>query len=197
MSGRLEALDISESSREPVSRWLELLAKWNRRMDLTAARSEDELYDLMLADARVLADRVPDRARVVDVGSGAGAPGLALALLRPDLEMSLVEPLGKRVSFLRTVIGTLGRTDVKLHHTRVEALLPSLGAKFDVAISRATLPAPDWIRVGAALATTTWVLLARDAPDLEDGVTIAEDVAYEWPLTRASRRALRIVPSPA
>src|SRR5437870_4377425 len=84
-----------------LRRWLDLLVTWNARIDLTAARSEAELVDLMVADAVVLAARVPSQARVVDVGSGAGGPGLALAVLRSDLAVTLVEPLAKRVSFLR------------------------------------------------------------------------------------------------
>ena len=92
-----------------VGTWLERLEEWNARIDLTAARSPEELVDLMLADALVLAPRIAADARVVDVGTGAGAPGLALALLRPDLRVTLVEPLGKRAAFLRTVIGEAGR----------------------------------------------------------------------------------------
>jgi 16S rRNA G527 N7-methylase RsmG len=82
---RLEALAVPEAARPGVQRWRDLLREWNQRMDLTAARGDDELFDLMLADALALAPRVAVNRRVVDVGCGAGAPGLALALLRPDL----------------------------------------------------------------------------------------------------------------
>ena len=94
---RLEALNVTPAAIPAVQKWLDLLAEWNARMDLTAARTEDERIDLMLADALALAPRIAEGARVVDVGTGAGAPGLALALLRPDLETTLVEPLTKRV----------------------------------------------------------------------------------------------------
>jgi 16S rRNA (guanine527-N7)-methyltransferase len=100
---------LSEKARSAVDLWLDRLEEWNARVDLTAARSTEELVDLMLADAFVVAPRIPRGVRVVDVGSGAGAPGLAIALLRPDLPVTLVEPLGKRVAFLRTVIGALGQ----------------------------------------------------------------------------------------
>src|SRR5580698_3967292 len=91
---------LDDRARGHLATWLALLQQWNARIDLPAARSDDELVDLMLADALLLAPRLPADARVVDVGTGAGAPGLALALLRPDLRVTLVEPLGKRAAFL-------------------------------------------------------------------------------------------------
>jgi 16S rRNA (guanine527-N7)-methyltransferase len=186
---------LPEGARGAVARWVELLCTWNARIDLTAARSGGELVDLLLADAAVLAEGVPEGASLVDVGVGAGAPGLALALLRPDLRVTLCEPMTKRVSFLRTVVGSLGRTDVALVGKRGEEL-EGLGAVWDVAISRATLPPPSWLALGAKLvggAGSVWVLLAAgDAPELA-GAEIAEEKRYEWPETSAQRRAVRYV----
>lgn len=188
---RLEALAVPEGARDEVARWLTLLRTWNARMDLTAARTDDELYDLMLADAVFFAGQVPEGARVVDVGCGAGAPGLALALMRPDLRVTLVEPLAKRVAFLRTVLGTLGRTDVALLREKGEATAAREPDAWDVAVSRATLAPGAWIPLGLRLAKEAWVLLAReDTPEIE-GATRHPPIAYEWPLTKAARRAVR------
>jgi 16S rRNA (guanine527-N7)-methyltransferase len=179
-----------------------LLLQWNARIDLTAARSDDELVDLMLADAAVLAKYISQSARVVDVGSGAGAPGLALAILRPDLKLTLVEPQRKRTSFLRTVIGTLGRRDIELACDRGENLAREVrehqakggrGSTWDVAISRATLKPDAWAALGLVLAPTAWALLARDEPPVVLGARIDIDVAYGWPLTGTRRRAVRYV----
>ena len=93
-------LDDDASAR--IAAWFDLIATWNAKVDLTAARSADELADLMLADALVVARHEPRERAVVDVGSGAGGPGLALYLARPDLRVTLVEPLQKRVAFLRS-----------------------------------------------------------------------------------------------
>jgi 16S rRNA (guanine527-N7)-methyltransferase len=194
---RLEALAVPAERREAVAKWLDLLAQWNARIDLTAARGPDELYDLMLADAARLAARVPEGARVVDVGAGAGAPGLALALLRPDLRVTLVEPLGKRASFLRAVIGTVGRAEVGLIVERGEVVVEREGAAWDVAISRATLAPAAWIPLGLRLAPSAWVLLAKEEPPAAAGARVEEDVAYVWPLTGAARRAVRYGRSPA
>ena len=184
---------LTTQSRAHVLSWLELLRTWNARIDLTAARSEEELCDLMLADALVLAARVPFGAHLVDVGTGAGAPGLALALVRPDLHVTLVEPLNKRVAFLRSVLGTTGRTDVRLERAKGEDLV-ARGEQWDVAVARATLAPPAWLALGARLVRdggSVWVLLAKEPPPELAGVHIAEDVAYAWPLTAATRRAVR------
>lgn len=183
----------NEAVRRPLEAWLGLLRQWNVRVDLTAARSDDELFDLMLADAAVLArpGLLPAGARVVDVGTGAGAPGLGLALMRPDLRVTLVEPLAKRVSFLRTVLGTVGRTDIELVRDRVESLAAKRPDAWDVALSRATLAPAVWIPLGLRLAPAAWALLAREEPPALDGACVEEDIGYTWPLTKASRRAVR------
>jgi 16S rRNA (guanine527-N7)-methyltransferase len=180
-------------ARGAIERWLDLVATWNRRVDLVSARSAEELVDIMLADALVLTQKIPFGARVVDVGSGAGAPGLAVALLRRDLAVTLVEPLNKRVSFLRTVLGTLGRDDVRLERARGEDLARR-GESWQVALSRATLAPAEWLELGTRLAGkrgSVWVLLARDEPPSRAGWRVADEVRYEWPHASAPRRAVR------
>jgi 16S rRNA (guanine527-N7)-methyltransferase len=174
-----------------LARWLELLCEWNERIDLTAARTGGELVDLMLADAQVLSAHLPSGARVVDVGTGAGAPGLALALMRPDLAVTLCEPLAKRASFLRTVIGSVGRTDVTLIAKRGEEL-PL--ASWDEALARATLPPEEWLALGAKLVRPgggVWVLLASGEAPAREGATVTLDERYDWAETKVARRAVR------
>jgi 16S rRNA (guanine527-N7)-methyltransferase len=184
--------ELDERARARLVAWLARLEEWNHRIDLTAARSRAELVDLMIADALVLAPRLAHGSRLVDVGTGAGAPGLALALVRPDLRVTLVEPLGKRAAFLRTVLGEAGRADVAIERARGEALASRRA--WDIATSRATLAPQAWLDLGATLAApggSVWVLLAReDAPE-HARATIDSDVTYAWPLTGAARRAVR------
>lgn len=176
-----------------LARLLDLVATWNARVDLTAARDERELVDLFLADALVLAAHtlpgVSDAgATWIDVGSGAGAPGLVLQLLRRDLQLTLVEPLTKRVAFLRTVVGSLGLAAMRIEHVRSDAL-PA--AACDVAVSRATFSPDEWLVEGGRLARrVVWVLLARGDAPVHSGWRLAHQVEYIWPLTGVSRRAL-------
>ncbi len=188
---------LTDTAARALQAWLTHLVQWNARIDLTAARTLEELVDLMLADALILARHVPRGARVVDVGTGAGAPGLALAILRPDLAVALVEPLAKRTAFLRTVLSAIGRADVRVDAKNGEAVVRA-GETFDVAVSRATLPPRQWLALGLRLVTpgsSVWVLLARDSPPAvaEGEGEERETVAYRWPLTAAERRAVRYV----
>jgi 16S rRNA (guanine527-N7)-methyltransferase len=169
--------------------WLELMMVWNKRIDLTAARSAEELVDLMVADALELAQIIPQRASVVDVGSGAGAPGLALALLRPDLEVTLVEPLTKRTSFLRNALIATARLDIKIERERVDAYLRKRHL-FDWALSRATLPPAEWLQVAPELLAQDGkivLLTARELPPEAAGLTQASHVSYLWPHTQVER----------
>jgi 16S rRNA (guanine527-N7)-methyltransferase len=211
LSGRISrvveasGLALPDSVISALSGWIELVQAWNRKIDLTAARDEDELVDLMLADALLLASHLPAAARVVDVGTGAGAPGLPLSIVRSDLDVTLSEPLQKRMAFLRTTLGTLWGSDPRgrllghgpprLTRDRGEDLARR-GLSFDVAISRAALRPSEWLALATELARDgeAWLLLARDDPPARPGWTVADDLRYRWPLTGADRRAVRFVP---
>lgn len=169
--------------------YCELAVAWNQRVDLTAARSADELVDLLLADALAITSvtRAPAGERWFDVGSGVGAPGIPLALMSP-MHMSLIEPRTKRVAFLRTAAGTLRRADIAVHRCRSDEFA---AASCEVAVSRATLPPPEWLLEGSRLATrSVWLLLAKASLPELDGRKILANLSYTWPLTGAERRAV-------
>ncbi|MET0789886.1 MAG: RsmG family class I SAM-dependent methyltransferase [Polyangiaceae bacterium] len=192
----LSHFELASVAPEVVSRlcaYCELVVTWNQRVDLTAARSADELVDLLLADALAIcsANPAPKGERWFDVGSGVGAPGIPLALLAP-MNMSLIEPRTKRVAFLRTAVGSLQRADIAVHRCRSDEFG---AASCEVAVARATLPPPEWLIEGSRLATHgVWLLLAKASlPDLF-GRKIRADIRYTWPLTGAERRAVCVTP---
>jgi 16S rRNA (guanine527-N7)-methyltransferase len=184
---------------ERFGQLLDRVITWNARMDLTAARDERELVDLFLADALVLAaagaqSDTEGTARWVDVGSGAGAPGLALALLRPGPAMTLVEPRQKRVAFLRSVAGSFAEiAGVSVVEGRSDVVS---SREHDIAISRATFSPDQWLAEGARLARReVWVLLARaEAPALA-GWRATRQIDYAWPLTGVAHRAIAFSPA--
>src|SRR5262245_27160848 len=168
--GRDVASEAGRRLVEQGTRFAELVAAWNERVDLTAARDPDELVDLLFADAAAILrdgaeapgalDREGARETWLDVGSGMGAPGVALALFEPRIAMTLVEPRVKPVAFLRTLLHELGRADIAIERTRSDTLS---GGSCDVAVSRATLPPAEWLGEGGRLARReVWVLLARE-----------------------------------
>lgn len=101
--GALAALGIGERAAGGLVAYLDLLADWSRRVNLTGARSAPERVAILVAPVLPLVAFV-GQGPVLDIGSGNGSPGLVLALLRPDLEVTLVEPRLKRWAFLREAI---------------------------------------------------------------------------------------------
>jgi 16S rRNA (guanine527-N7)-methyltransferase len=183
----------SEATAQALSTWLQLVVIWNRKMDLTAARHVEELLDLFLPDSIIL-----HRARRelsptntwLDVGSGAGAPGLGMAILDPALQITLVEPNAKRVAFLRQVIGRLHLTRVRVVCTRAESLSP---ASADDVVSRATLSPSEWLARGLPLTRKRlWLLLARESWQPPADCVVEHDFSYCWPSTGAPRRIIAI-----
>jgi 16S rRNA (guanine527-N7)-methyltransferase len=182
-----------------LASWLEEARAWNQRLDLTAARTDEVLSEILLLDVLHLDPMIPPGARVIDVGTGAGAPGLGLALLRPDLRVICVEPQGKRVAFLRTVVGGARIEDrVQVVAARVSATEPALPAELsahpppDLAISRATFPPETWAQVGLSLAKEAILMLVDEAPALPTGARTLDDRRYVVPSSGAPRRLLKI-----
>jgi len=184
------SLTVPRGAREQLVRWLDLVVTWSERVDLTAARDPDTLVDLLVADAALLASTNPTGSWI-DVGSGVGAPAIPLAILTPELTLTLVEPRERRAAFLRTSCGSLSRPDIAL--LRKPSMEVEVGFA-ESAVSRATLPPPQWLREGARLATrTVWVLLGQDEPPALPPWHVDLDLSYRWPLTGGRRRAVRYV----
>jgi 16S rRNA (guanine527-N7)-methyltransferase len=133
------------------------LADWNTRMNLTAITDPAEVVDKHLLDSLAVLPWLKGHS-VADVGSGAGFPGLPLAVADPERRYALIESTGKKVKFLRHVIERLELPNVEVLHGRAEVLKPS--QPFDSVISRALGPLSDFVRVAGHLAGRHGRLLA-------------------------------------
>lgn len=128
---------------EKMQAYYELLVEWNRRMDLTNVPPEEMPLRHFADSLRPLSHEVwfPKGCRLIDVGTGAGFPGLALAIARPDMEVVLLDSLRKRCDFLETVAAELDLRNVSVLHERAEdAARGPLRASFDLAAARAVAP---------------------------------------------------------
>jgi 16S rRNA (guanine527-N7)-methyltransferase len=142
----------SADQRDALLAYADLLMTWTARINLTGARSADQLVEEHFPDAFALASRLVEPARVIDVGSGGGLPALPLALLRPALSIDLSEPIAKKGAFLRTAIRELGLGDrVRVDPRRGEAIADAAPPGFDAATSRATLAPKAWLALGRRL----------------------------------------------
>lgn len=173
---------LTESQAAAFSNYCALLLDWNNRMNLTAILEPSEIVQKHFADSLLPAGLLPQGARVIDVGTGAGFPGVPLRILRPDLKLTLLDSLKKRVGFLNALCGGLGLGDVTILHARAEdgGRDPALRGAFDIALSRAVAPCP--------------VLLELTVPFLRAG---GLSLMYKGPQAQAelagAGRALRLL----
>ena len=137
--------DITEEQISKFERYYEMLLHWNSRMNLTAITDEEEVARKHFTDSAAAKSIIPEHANCIDVGTGAGFPGIPLLLLRPDIRMTLLDSLNKRLLFLHEVTEELGLDDrVQIVHARAEdaGQNPDFRGKYDIALSRAVAGLP-------------------------------------------------------
>lgn len=133
-------VNLSDAQCAQFERYYELLTDWNKKINLTRITEPDEVVTKHFADSLTLLKYcdIPQGAKVIDVGTGAGFPGIPLKIARPDIRLTLLDSLNKRLNFLREVCGDIG-IQSELVHLRAEegSRKPEYRDSFDVAVSRA------------------------------------------------------------
>ncbi|MGE0384406.1 MAG: 16S rRNA (guanine(527)-N(7))-methyltransferase RsmG [Gammaproteobacteria bacterium] len=146
----LERLELPASLAAPLAAYADLLLQWNRRFNLTGARDAADLVSRHLLDCLAIAPFV-DADPILDIGSGAGLPGLLLAMALPHRHFTLADANRKRTTFLEQARLTLGLANVAVTQADVARLAPD--PRFAVATARAVATLPDlWALAAAALA---------------------------------------------
>jgi len=120
-------------------RFVEILADTGVSHGLIGPREVPRLWERHVLNCAVVADAFPEGSRLVDVGSGAGLPGVALAIVRPDLDVHLVEPMLRRTEWLSAVVAELGLDTVTVHRGRAEELVGTVSAPYVTARAVARL----------------------------------------------------------
>src|SRR3569623_1030160 len=151
------AVAVTPEMLSRLQAFVRLFHAWNRSIDLASLRSEDELIGRHLVDSFALASLCgPAVSSAVDVGSGGGLPASPLAVLLPSTAFMLIEPNRKKAALLRTAVRELDLGErVRVETVAVERPVGTeLAGKFDLALSRATLPPPGWLELGRELVPT-------------------------------------------
>lgn len=162
---RALGLELSAGQAAQLVAHLDLVDEWSERMNLTAIRERPQQVTKHLLDSLSIAPHLRGQ-RVADVGSGAGFPGIPLAILRPDVRFALVESTGKKCRFLEHVRDTLGLANVEVVQSRAEAYKPD--TRFDTVLARAVGPVADLVRNAGALVAGGGRLLAMKGRYPED-----------------------------
>ena len=187
-SGATElGLALTEAQFEQLLGYLALIQKWNKVYNLTAVRDPQEmlthhLLDSLTAVAPLVRHTQGQAAKVLDVGSGGGLPGIVLAICRPELDVSCVDTVGKKAAFIQQVAATLKLPNLRGIHARVETLT----GPFDVICCRAFASLPDfvnWSR-GALAGQGVWMAMKAKHPQAEmDALPTDVLVFHVEPLT--------------
>ena len=205
---------LTQEQEEQFDSYCRLLLEWNEKMNLTAIREPEGVLIKHFIDSLALLKyaEIPQGAGVVDVGTGAGFPGIPLKIARPDLKLTLLDSLNTRLVFLREVSQVLG-LEAKLIHSRAEegGKLPSLRQRFDVSASRAVAALNLLAEYCLPFVKVGGVFLAAKGPEIENELSQGEkairllggnvEKVARYGLPDESRRTLVVIrkerPTPA
>lgn len=146
--------------------YLNELKKWNRAYNLTSLRSDEDIVIKHFLDSLLYLKALPEgRLDIMDVGSGAGFPGIPLKIIRPEMMLYLVEPSRKKVAFLEHIVRTLRFKDVKVIEKKVEDIS---GIKVDAALTRALFDIEEFYKKASHLLREGGRLILSKGPKIEE-----------------------------
>lgn len=176
-------ISLSDTQLRQFDRYQELLVEWNQKMNLTALTEPKDVAIKHMIDSVSVYDEkwFSEGMSVIDVGTGAGFPGLPLKILCPSLKVTLLDSLNKRVKFLETVVSELGLSDIVCVHARAEeaARQKQYREKFDAVVSRAVARLPilaeydlPFVRVGGFFAAMKGAKYEEEAEEAKKAVKL-------------------------
>lgn len=186
-------VELSEKQLQQFQCYYELLIEWNEKINLTAITEPQEVAVKHFIDSISAWDekRFEGAKSIIDVGTGAGFPGIPLKIFQPQLKLVLLDSLNKRIKFLQTVVDELQLDNVECIHARAEegAKNPKLRENFDIAVSRAVARLPvlaeyciPFVKVGGTFAALKGMKFAEEAEEGKKALQIlggSEPVSVE------------------
>ena len=165
-------LEITTAQNDALLSYVALLDRWNKVFNLTAVRDQADMVVRHILDSLSLISAVSGKT-VIDVGTGAGLPGIPLAIMRPDKSVTLLDSNGKKTRFLHQAATQLELTNTQIVHSRVRDYRSSGG--FDHVVTRAFASSAKMARECAHLLTPSGTILAMKAAGYEDELAELDD----------------------
>ncbi len=169
-----------KESPAKIERYADILRSWGIERGLIGPREGDRIWERHIANCLPVTTLIPEGVKVVDIGSGAGLPGIVIALARPDLEITLIEPLQRRVDFLNEVIAEL-----ELPITVIRGKSESIKKSFDVVTARAVAPLPKLLNISWHLVKAKGALLAMKGESAQEEIDSTEPKKHSETQLRA------------
>lgn len=169
---------VRPEQAEKFQIYMELLLEWNEKINLTAITDPEEIVEKHFVDSLTLLStcKIKQNAKVIDVGTGAGFPGIPLKIMRPDIELTLLDSLNKRLSFLGEVCGKLGIESIRIHKRAEEAGLDKkMRESYDVATARAVAPMNILCEYCIPLIKMKGLFIAMKGPGAQEELDAAEN----------------------
>ena len=160
-----ELLAYFKGREDQIQRYAQFLAGAGIERGLIGPKEGDRIWERHIANCIPITTIIPQGVRVVDIGSGAGLPGVVIALARPDLKVSLVEPLQRRVDFLNEIVAELG-LDIEVIRGRAERVKK----QFEVVTARAVAPLEKLINISWHMIPKTGSLMAMKGESAADEI---------------------------
>ena len=167
---RLLQVELTVESIDRIAVYLEELQRWAKIVDLVSQSDLETIIRKHVLDSLAALSVLPAQGRLLDLGSGAGLPGLPIAATRPTLEVSLLEPRRKRVNFLKEVIRKANLMNTKAHEGRVEVFATREGwnSSFDVIITRATWNLREFLALASSFVNVGGILVSMKGARAEE-----------------------------
>ena len=176
----LAALSLPTDAAVPLMAFSARLLETNKVMNLTAITEPEDVARLHLLDCAALLNITDFRGkRVVDVGTGAGFPGMPLRILEPDFDLTLLDSLGKRIAFLQRVCDEMGLQQVTCVHARAEEFAAKHREQYDIATSRAVAALNVLCELTLPLVKVGGRFLAMKAVDSDDEIRVAKSAVAQ------------------
>ncbi|MDO8281933.1 MAG: 16S rRNA (guanine(527)-N(7))-methyltransferase RsmG [Thermodesulfovibrionia bacterium] len=196
-------LSCSKKATADLLTLLSELKKWNKAYNLTSLKTDEDIIIKHFLDSLLYLKVFPDNAlKAADIGTGAGFPGIPIKIIRPDIEMTLVEPSRKKAAFLRNIVRVLKLDKVNVLQMRAEEMGEDLHDYFDIIVSRATFSIMDYIQAASPYIRPGGVLIVSKGPNYseeikehpETGKLIKEVKEFVLPYGGGSRNLILLNP---
>ena len=159
---------LLEEQIEKFYKYMNLLIEWNQKINLTAIVEPKEIIQKHFIDSMSVLDYIQDKKNIIDVGTGAGFPGIPIKIANPNINVTLLDSLQKRVNFLSKVVSQLELDKIKAVHSRAEDYAKENRESYDVAISRAVANMSTLVEYLLPYVKQDGIVICMKGPNIED-----------------------------